>query len=371
MSTSPSIIVAGHVCLDIIPQFDAGEAGTLARLAPGALLEVGPATLATGGAVSNTGLALHRLGLPVRLMGKIGDDLFGDAVRRIFAERGPGLADGLLRSRGEPTSYTVVINPPGIDRVFLHCPGANDTFGADDVPYEDLTGAALFHFGYPPLMRRFYKHADELERLLRGVKQRGAVTSLDMAKPDPASAAGRADWREIMRRALPQADVFLPSLDEIVYMLDPAGTRLGGGANNGIKINRDLLSSVTDELLGMGTAVVGLKLGDQGFYVRTTSDAARLEPLRALLSESWESWLDRELLTPCFAVDVAGTTGCGDCTIAGFLAGLARGLTLDDAATTAVATGACCAERPDATSGVPDWDSLQTRIATGWRRRQL
>lgn len=369
MTSPPQIVVAGHVCLDIIPRFKTAATPSLGRLSPGALLEVGPATLATGGAVSNTGLALHRLGLPVRLMGKIGNDLFGDAIARIFAERGLGLADGLLRSRDEPTSYTVVINPPGIDRVFLHCPGVNDTFGADDVPYVEFAGTALFHFGYPPLMRRFYEHVDELERLLRGVKQHGAVTSLDMAMPDPASAAGRADWRAILRRALPYADVFLPSLDEIVYMLDPAGARLGGGAGSGIEVNRDLLSRVAAELLGMGTAVVGLKLGDEGCYVRTTSDTVRLEPLRALLRESWESWRGRELLAPCFAVEVAGTTGCGDCTIAGFLAGLARGLTLDDAATAAVATGACCAERPDATSGVMEWGALQERIARGWGRR--
>ena len=56
------------------------------------------------------------------------------------------------------TSYTVVINPPGIDRIFLHCPGANDTFSADDVRYDLLADVTLFHFGYPPLMKQM--HAD-------------------------------------------------------------------------------------------------------------------------------------------------------------------------------------------------------------------
>ena len=43
-----------------------------------------------------------------------------------------------------------------MDRSFLHCPGANDTFGPEDIDVERLAGVSLFHFGYPPLMRRMY-----------------------------------------------------------------------------------------------------------------------------------------------------------------------------------------------------------------------
>lgn len=38
------VVVAGHVCLDLIPSFEATGEG--ARLEPGSLLEVGAATLA-------------------------------------------------------------------------------------------------------------------------------------------------------------------------------------------------------------------------------------------------------------------------------------------------------------------------------------
>jgi hypothetical protein len=37
-------------------------------------------------------------------------------------------------SENDVTSYTIAISPPGVDRTFLHCPGANQTFRADDVP---------------------------------------------------------------------------------------------------------------------------------------------------------------------------------------------------------------------------------------------
>ncbi len=54
------------------------------------------------------------------------------------------------------TSYTVIINPPGVDLIFLHHPGTNDAFCAADIDYAKLNEAALFHFGYPPLMRQMY-----------------------------------------------------------------------------------------------------------------------------------------------------------------------------------------------------------------------
>jgi hypothetical protein len=50
-------VVAGLICLDIIPRFP-----DPVTLAPGKVTEIGAADLATGGAVANTGLALHLLG---------------------------------------------------------------------------------------------------------------------------------------------------------------------------------------------------------------------------------------------------------------------------------------------------------------------
>ena len=123
------IVAAGHVCLDVIPKFLGDQLPP-----PGALAEVGPVTVSTGGSVSNTGIALHRLGLGVRLVGRVGDDAFGREVRRLYDAAGEGLSAGLETAADAPTSYTVVVNPIGEDRRFLHCPGANATFRAAHVP---------------------------------------------------------------------------------------------------------------------------------------------------------------------------------------------------------------------------------------------
>ena len=355
----PEIVVCGHICLDVIPRFAGGAARLEEVLVPGKLVNVGPAVTATGGVVSNTGLALHRLGVPTRLMGKLGDDLFGHALLEILRGYDSALAEGMIVAAGASTSYTVVISPPGVDRIFLHCPGANDTFGAEDVPYDQLAGARIFHFGYPPLMKRMYADGGvELETLLRRVKERGLITSLDMARPDPASEAGRARWRELLARVLPHVDLFLPSLDEILFML---GRESGG---------EGVLRETAEELISLGAAVVGLKLGSGGWYLRTTADQSRLTPLRACVSQV-EAWADRELLAPCFAVEVVGTTGSGDCSVAGFLAGLIYGLSPEETMTSAVAVGACNVEAADATSGIPTWPEVQTRVRGGWARRAV
>lgn len=378
-SARPEIVVAGHICLDVIPLIEGGSQmqsiGEL--LAPGKLVDIGPARLSTGGAVSNTGLALHRLGLPVKLMGKVGEDLFGEAILNIIKGYGASLADTMIVAPNVHSSYTLVISPPGVDRIFLHCTGANDTFTADDVSSDSLKGARLFHFGYPPLMRQMYeRQGDELERLLSRVKACGLTVSLDLARPDPGSPAGRADWLKILERVLPHVDVFLPSFEEILYMLRPDRYRelceLHGTTELLAWAEGPLLGSLSRQLLDMGAAIVGLKLGEHGFYLRTTASADRLRQIGpcAPVAAQLEQWKDRELLAPCYRVEAVGTTGAGDCTIAGFLAGLVKGLPVEHALLGAVGVGASNVEQADAISGIPSWAEVQKRMDAGWEQRE-
>ncbi|HOT91156.1 MAG TPA: carbohydrate kinase family protein [Anaerolineae bacterium] len=379
-STSAAIIVAGHVCLDVIPTLPATCHDLATWLVPGGLVNVGPMTISTGGAVSNTGLALHRLGVPVRLMGKVGDDTFGRATLDVFRSYDPALADGMLIAAGEYSSYTIIFSSPHVDRTFLHYAGPNDTFCAADVPDAALenavcSGAHIFHFGYPTLMRNFYRDAgQEFETLLRRVKAHNLITSLDVSRPDPHAEAGKVDWPAWLVRVLPQVDVFLPSVEEALLMVDPA--RYAILEENGEflpQMDGDLLSDLAGRLVGWGAAVVGLKLGSQGIYLRTTPEAARLRVLGECLglggracSEFTAGWTNRELLAPAFRANLVGTTGAGDCAIAGFLTGLLHKLSPEATLTGAVAVGACNVEAADAVSGVPSWEAVQQRIKAGW-----
>lgn len=370
--TNPLIIVAGHICVDIIPAWPQAVESFAAVFKPGRLNEVGPALISTGGAVSNTGIALHRLGVPVQLMGKVGPDLFGRAILDVVAGYDPALTAGMIVDPTADSSYTLVINPPGVDRIFLHNPGANRTFGAADVDLAKVRGAKVFHFGYPPIMRRMYlDDGAELATLLHAVHDLGVTTSLDMAQPDPTAEAGRVDWRRVLENALPHVDIFAPSLDETIFMLDRAhydAIQRGEAARTP---DVDLLHRLAQELLDMGAAVVALKLGELGLYLRTTNNAERLAAAGALIAPLHAGWLGRELLTPCYVANLAGTTGAGDCTIAGLLTSLLHGRPAEEAILDATAVGAASVESPDATGGVPTWEAVQARRAAGWEKHPL
>ncbi len=357
-----SCIAAGHICLDIIPDLE-GQSGFLDAILPGHLVAVGAATMAPGGSVSNTGQTLYKLGIDTRLMGKLGDDSFGRELRARLAAENPGLVSEMRTLSGEHTSYSLILSPPDTDRVFLHCTGANDTFGPEDVDYETLRTADLFHFGYPTAMARMYAdNGRELTELLRRAKETGITTSLDTSMFDRHGAPGATDWQSLLERALPFVDIFLPSLDEILLMLAPERTATGPDAA--------LCRDFAGRLLDWGAGIVVLKQGAYGLYLRSGAVGNGHDMGRAF-SHAAGSWRHRELWAPAFQATVVGTTGAGDCAVGGFLAAVLRGMDVQEALQMSAAVGACNVESADATSGVRSWPDTAARIEAGWRQHAL
>lgn len=357
------VIVAGHICLDIIPQMQWSDF----RFRPGTLAEVGPVVVSLGGCVPNTGLALRKLGAVVHLVSKIGTDPIGDLLQlelRRFGEAG----DGLTRSSQEDTSYSVIISPRGGDRMILHFPGANDSFTAEDVGSALSRPAEIFHFGYPPLMRKMFENnGRELEEVFRQAKQKGLLTSLDMAYPDPNSPAGRVNWGAIISRVLPHVDIFLPSYEELSCMLDTETSRglVRDGSCSLAHIDTTNLQRLGKAACSMGAAVVAIKLGKRGLYVRTNNQT-RLSHAHGRWSA--ENWANRELWTSVFKVNLVGTTGAGDATVAGFLYGILRRLPVEQVCRVACGVAACNVEAADAISGILPFELVERRMREGWEQ---
>ena len=196
-------VAAGHICIDITPLFPKGSTGEAGRiLAPGQLVQMEGVNIHPGGAVANTGLAMKHLGVDVRLMGKIGKDELGTLILNCLEKY--GAAEGMILADQEKTSYSIVLAIPGIDRIFLHDPGANVNFSGSDLDFEAIKEADLFHFGYPTLMQNMYRNqGEEMARMFRQIKEGGTAISLDMAAIDPASKAAGADWKGILGNILP------------------------------------------------------------------------------------------------------------------------------------------------------------------------
>ncbi len=367
-SPNKSCIVAGHICLDVIPSL-LGNGDFASTFLPGRLLEAGPIMTATGGAVSNTGQALHKLGINTRLMGKIGHDIFGQATLEAVESLSKHLAEGLLLAPDEASSYTIILSPPHTDRIFFHCPGPNDTLIANDIDYGLVAQVDLFHFGYPPLMKRLYQaEGAELVEIFKRAKATGVTTSLDMAMPDPNAPSGQANWPAILKAVLPLVDLFVPSIEEILLILYPG---IFNQVNTGAaQIDPPLMARVAADLMAMGAKIVLLKAGQLGLYLRTTGKSALADMGRAR-PDQVAGWANREFWAPIFQTTPVGATGAGDSAVAGFLAALLRNLSPAKAITIAAAVGACNVEAADALSGIRSWAETLARIEAGWPRQKL
>lgn len=367
---SRKVIAAGHICLDITPVFLPSVQGMQpdALLVPGKLIHMEAADVHTGGSVANTGLALKALGNDVTLMGKIGQDAFGGMIRQSLAQQG---VDGLLVDKHSATSYSVVLAMPGVDRIFLHHPGANDTFAADDIPDEALADAVLFHFGYPPLMKRMYQNdGAELAAMFARMKANEIATSLDMAAVDPNSEAGQVDWKALLANVLPNVDFFVPSFEELCFMLDRPRYdwlgNLGGDMIAHLDLERDV-QPLAEQLLALGCGAVLVKCGVAGMYYRT-GDMARVGA-RLVLDTS--AWANRQGVQPCFPAEcVRSATGAGDTSIAAFLTAVLCGKPPALCTALAAAEGACAVTSYDALSGLKSLEELEEKINAGWAHKQ-
>lgn len=363
------IIAAGHICIDITPVFSTDrQFGKISDLLePGKLIHMESADVHTGGSVANTGLALKLLGMDVQLMGKIGKDAFGTMIQDILSQNGAG---GLIADPESSTSYTVVLAVPGIDRIFLHNPGANDTFDSSDIPDSELEDAVLFHFGYPPLMKKMYENdGAELVSIFRKMKEKGIATSLDLAAVDPDSDAGQVDWKKILAAVLPYTDFFVPSFEELCFMLDRARYEAlsdrGTDMIHALNMERDV-KPLADLCLKFGCGAVLIKCGTKGMYYCTGSRES-LQNIGARLQLDAETWAGQQGIQPCFKADcVRSGTGAGDTSIAAFLAAVLLGKAPSECAALAAAEGACAVTSYDALGGLKSLEELAGRIASGW-----
>lgn len=364
-------MVAGHICLDIAPGFNQSLKGDFDEVfSPGKLINVNNAVVGTGGTVSNTGLAMAKLGIDVALNGKVGDDELGEIIKNMV---GVERASSFKTVLGQSSSYTIVLTLPGVDRVFLHHPGTNDTFTAEDIDYDQLSRCSLLCFGYPTLMQKMYENdGQELCSIFKKAKELGVVTSLDMTLPDPQSRSGQADWLSIFKRVLPYVDIFLPSVEEIAYMLDRDLFEKRKSQANGddpvLSYTGADCSMLSEKLLDLGVKIAAIKVGINGYYLRTAGRSV-LKPFDQL-SGVLDLWADREIWAGSYHAEKFGSAaGAGDATIAGFLTAFLKGLDPVRAVKAANTLGWQNVREIDTLSGIEDWPTTMDMIADDSKKR--
>jgi len=267
--------------------------------------------LHSGGCAANTGVALAKLGVRTAIIGKVGDDGFGDFLVRRFEKHGID-AGGVARDTETATSATMVLVHGDGERSFLHYLGANATLRLEDIDWERVRASKVLHIAGALVMPAL--DGEPTAELLRRAKAAGVTTAFDTVW----DATGR--WMERVAPCLPSVDYLLPSYEE--------ARMLAGG--------RETPEEIAQFLLDAGAKVVGLKLGERGSYVAAQDGTS--------------------FYTPIFPVEAIDALGAGDAFVAGFLAGVVRDWDLEQCARFATAVGASCVTALGATTGIRSFE---------------
>ncbi len=263
----------------------------------------------TGGCAANTGVSLVKLGARVGLMGKVGDDIFGEFIIKDMTAKGLD-ASGVKVSETMPTSKTMIIPVIGQDRRFIHVIGANADLAYEDVDLDMVARSRAIYVGGFLVQPKLDQKA--LAELFRFAKQKGLITVLDVIVP--MGGGIRYEVAETVAEVLPYTDTFLPNDDEARLLT-----------------HKDDPVEQAEVFLDHGCKTVVITMGERGAVLRTK---------------------DLTLRAPAFQVDVVDPSGAGDAFDAGFIWGLLQGWDPRRTLEFAAALGASACMKLGCTPGV-------------------
>jgi ribokinase len=299
MANTGAIVVVGSLNMDLVVRCPIPRPGQ--TVAGGDLREV------PGGKGANQAVAAARLAAgrcPVRMVGRVGDDAFGDRLVRQLDEDGVD-ADHVGRLAGVPSGTAVILVDDGGENAIVVSPGANGRLAPADVP--DLAGAAV-------VLLQLEVPAETVAAAIG--RARGAWVILD---PAPVPAGGT------LPAALYGVDLITPNQTEAEALTGvPVASADDAGRAAAVLVDR-------------GAKRVVVKLGAGGCAVSERTDGGRIVTTHV----------------PGFAVTAVDTTAAGDSFNGALAVALAEGMGLLEAARFANAAGALAATRPGAQSSLP------------------
>jgi len=325
------IVIAGYTCVDLIPDFkNTHSCASISNLfIPGKLIEIDGISFVLGGAVPNTGLVMKKFGKEVLLNGLVGDDFIGKIATEWLSKY--NLSEGIKVTDRAGTAFSIVIAPPGIDRIFLESPGCNQLFDTGFINFDAISQSRLFHFGYPPLLKQFYiNNGSQMVDMFSKIQRMGVVTSLDFSLPDPESESGKIDWPSIMQRILPYIDIFVPSLEEVLQIMQPGEyAKIIASAVSADVINQVLTNTVREigkRFIDSGIKILLIKAGHLGAYL-LTGEVSSINKKTCLKLDK-EKWDHCEIWCNAYKADplkIKNSSGSGDTSVAAFLSAIIDG----------------------------------------------
>lgn len=268
-------------------------------------------TFMPGGGAANTALALAKMGLPAAVFSKVGNDFPGDFLIKEL-QKYKVKTNGIKISAKETTPFTFVgIHGDG-DRSFVHTPGTNLSFCRNDIDLDKLLDTKFLF--YQDLWVKPKLDGKPAKAILEQAQKKGIITILD-------ECYGLGPQLQTLKPLLPYCDYFLPSYDDMLVIFP------------GLKA-----AAIAKKLISFGVKTVVMKMGKHGCLV---AGQGILEQVPALRVKK-----------------VVDTTGAGDCWDAGFIAGLAHGQDVVNAARLGNAAAGCCIQGLGGSANIPEYRML-------------
>jgi len=362
------VVIAGYTCVDLIPEFKKNTSYTSISniFIPGRLIEIDRVSFVLGGVVANTGLALKKFNRKVYLNGLVGNDVVGKMAKEWLEEY--NISEGIQTTEIAGTAISIVIAPPGVDRIFLESSGCNQIFDTSFIKFDIISQSRIFHFGYPPLLTQFLLHSgSQLAEMFSSIQKMGVVTSLDFSIIDPQSESGKINWPEVMKKILPNIDIFVPSLEEVLQIMTPLKyAEFQDSFKNGELINEvpvSLIKEIGKLIIDSGVKILLIKAGERGAFL-ITGDVSSINENTAINLQI-ESWNFREFWCKAYSVDETKTinsNGAGDTAVAAFLSAILDGHCAESALKYAALAGRNNLYCQNIFTDLSDWQEMTKEI---------
>jgi ribokinase len=301
----PRVVVVGSLNVDLVVG--------LARMpAPGETVFGDTLQRHPGGKGLNQAVAAGRLGIPVTMVGAVGDDGSGDWLRAVMSAEGIDQS-GISTVPGTSGTALIEVDATGANRIIV-ISGANDRVSAQVVE-EYLTACpdlgVVLTQGEVPM--------EAIAAAMRTGRARGAQTILN---PAPA--------RDYPRDLMGAVDFLVPNEHEAALM-------------TGLDVSTTVDAvEAAGEMTRWGAGCVVITRGERGAVWSTATNSGQVQ---------------------AFRVHAVDTVAAGDAFCGGLGAALVRGEPLAEALRWASACGALAATKAGAVPSLPTLDDVQGLLA--------
>lgn len=197
------VVALGELLVDFTENGASGQGNALFEACP-------------GGAPCNVLAMLRKLDKTCAFVGKVGDDMFGRLLRDTIVNAGIH-ADGLVMDASVPTTLAFVKTFANGDRdfSFYRKPGADMMLSEEELPWNTIESAKIFHFGTLSMTHSGVRAATV--KALEIAKAGGAWISFDPNLRPPLWES-LEEAREQIAFGLSQCDILKIADNELVFM---------------------------------------------------------------------------------------------------------------------------------------------------------